>query len=76
MTVQAMKAGAVEFLSKPFGTDVLLGGIRQAVERSLAALGHEAEIQTLRERTPAFLIALDICLEIKYLEIKVKDERK
>ena len=50
MTVQAMKAGAVEFLTKPFDTDVLLGAIRQAIERSFAALGHEAEIQALRER--------------------------
>src|SRR6202048_3706499 len=47
MTVQAMKAGAVEFLTKPFGDDVLLGAIRQAIGRSSAALGHEAEIQAL-----------------------------
>jgi len=42
MTVQAMKAGAVEFLTKPFGDDVLLGAIRNAIERSRTALGHEA----------------------------------
>jgi FixJ family two-component response regulator len=50
MTVQAMKAGAVEFLTKPFGDDVLLSAIRHAIERSQAALGHEAEMQALRDR--------------------------
>jgi len=49
MTVQAMKAGAVEFLTKPFGDDVLLKAIRQAIESSRTALGHEAEIRALRD---------------------------
>ena len=49
MTVRAMKAGAVEFLTKPFNHDVLLSAIRQAIERSRAALDREAEIRAIRE---------------------------
>src|SRR5215510_3373195 len=49
MTVQAMKAGAVEFLTKPFDDDVLLSAIRHAIERSQTALGHEAELRALRD---------------------------
>jgi len=50
VAVQAMKAGAVEFLTKPFSDEVLLSAVRQALERSRLALGHEAEMRTLRER--------------------------
>lgn len=50
MTVQAMKAGAVEFLTKPFKGDVLLQSVRNALERSKARLGREEEIQTLKAR--------------------------
>ena len=48
MTVQAMKAGAVEFLTKPFNDAVLLDAIRGAIERSRAALHEESEMQALR----------------------------
>ena len=47
MTVQAMKAGAVEFLTKPFKDDVLLDAIRGAIERSRAALRRESELRAL-----------------------------
>ncbi len=48
-TVQAMKAGAVEFFTKPFRDDVLLSAIREALERSRIALGQEAEMRVLRD---------------------------
>jgi len=50
MTVQAMKAGAVEFLTKPISDEVLLSAVQNAIERSRTLLGHEAEIRALRAR--------------------------
>jgi FixJ family two-component response regulator len=49
MTVKAMKAGAVEFLTKPFGPDELLSAIHGAIERSRASLSQEADLQALRD---------------------------
>ena len=48
MTVQAMKAGAVEFLTKPFNDAVLLDAIRGAIERSRTALHEKSAMQALR----------------------------
>ena len=50
MSVQAMKAGAVEFLTKPFSPDVLLTAIGNAIERSRAMLARESEVLALRDR--------------------------
>jgi len=50
MTVRAMKAGAVEFLTKPFRDQDLLDAVQLALERDRAKRQQEAEIASLRER--------------------------
>ena len=50
ITVRAMKAGAVEFLTKPLAGDVLVSAIQQAIERSRSALDREAATRELRDR--------------------------
>ena len=49
LTVRAMRAGAVEVLTKPFSDELLLNAIRDAVDRSRAVLRQEGEIRALRE---------------------------
>jgi FixJ family two-component response regulator len=50
MTVRAMKAGAIEFLTKPLAGDVLVGAIHHAIERSRTTLDHEETMRKLRDR--------------------------
>jgi FixJ family two-component response regulator len=50
MTVRAMKAGAIEFMTKPFGPEMLLSSISAALERSRASLHEEADLNALRVR--------------------------
>ena len=50
MTVEAMKAGAVEFLTKPLNNDTLIGAIQNALHQSRLALAQNAELQELRDR--------------------------
>jgi FixJ family two-component response regulator len=49
-SVQAMKAGAFEFLTKPIRSEVLLDAMRNAIGRSQEALFDEAEMRSLRKR--------------------------
>ncbi len=50
MTVQAMKAGALEFLTKPFDTGTLLKSVETAIARSREALAWTAELNALTRR--------------------------
>ena len=49
ITVQAMKAGAIEFLTKPYRSDVVLDAIQNAIERSRASLGRQAKVMSIRD---------------------------
>jgi FixJ family two-component response regulator len=49
-SVQAMKAGALEFLTKPINHDALVSAIRNAIQRSRISLTENAEIQELQDR--------------------------
>ena len=49
-TVRAMKAGAVEFFTKPWFDDALVSAIRSAIDRSCAALGEAAKMRALRDK--------------------------
>lgn len=89
MTVRAMKAGAIDVLTKPTGDDVLLGAIAQALERSSAALARDFQIQELRARhetlsrrerevmalVVAGLMNKQIAFELGISEITVKAHR-
>jgi FixJ family two-component response regulator len=89
MSVQAMKAGAVEFLTKPFGDDVLQEAIGHAIERSRAALALEAGLRPFRDShaslTPrerevmglvvSGLLNKQIAVELGISEITVKAHR-
>jgi len=89
MTVRAMKAGAVEFLTKPFSDDVLLSAISQAIDKSRAARRDDAETRAVRENYAALsrrereVMALVVCGllnkqvagELQISEITVKAHR-
>jgi len=89
MTVQAMKGGAVEFLTKPIDDDALLTAIRSALKRSEAALDEQAELQVLRDSYAALtprerevmrqvasgLLNKQIGLKLDISEITVKAHR-
>ncbi|MCP3725807.1 response regulator [Paraburkholderia sp. CNPSo 3272] len=90
MTVQAMKAGAIEFFTKPFDDQVLLDAIRNAIERSRVALSEEAGLQSIRDRHASLsgrerevmalvvtgLLNKQVAAEMGIVEITVKMHRR
>jgi FixJ family two-component response regulator len=66
-TVQAMKAGAVEFLTKPFSNEVLLNAVRNALQRSKALLDNEEQIRALKAR---YAVLTPREREIMYLVVR------
>jgi FixJ family two-component response regulator len=89
MTVQAMKAGAVEFLTKPFTDSTLLNAVGKAIERSTFLIARDAELRALkarfarlssREREVMALVVVgkankDVALELGISEVTVKAHR-
>jgi len=88
-TVKAMKAGAVEFLIKPFADDVMLTAIEQALERSRSVLAEASEVRELQDRQHSLsrrerevmglvvsgLLNKQIAFELGISEITVKTHR-
>jgi FixJ family two-component response regulator len=88
-TVQAMKAGAVEFLTKPFSDRTLLSAVGKAMERSTVLTARNAELRTLRvryarlssrEREVMALVVIgkankEVAFELGISEITVKAHR-
>src|SRR5215207_1010451 len=89
MSVRAMKAGAVDFLTKPFSDDAMLSATRGAIERSRVALSREAALREIRERyaslssrerevmalVVAGLLNKQVAAELHISEITVKAHR-
>jgi FixJ family two-component response regulator len=89
-SVQAMKAGAIEFLMKPFEHNVLLNAVRESLDRSRRVLAREMEMQTVRDRYAALtrrerqvwalilsgLLNKQVAAELGISEITVKAHRR